>query len=265
MALREAGWPITGWGPRRETLDLAIELGAIDQAAATPEEAIREAELVIAAGPIRTIPDLFRSVAAAASPGTAVTDVASVKGQVMTWARELLPERVDFVGGHPMAGRELQGVGAASAGLLRGCTYCLVPTNERSRAVGLLLATTLGAKALIVDAQAHDSAVAATSHLPFVVATALVQTVAADLEGLAGNVAASGFRDVTRVAAGSPQMHADIGHFNQPALADWIDRFQQALDELKAQLTQPTLEDAFSVARDQRLAWAERKQMAAKP
>ena len=107
-------------------MQLALERGAIERIAPSAEQAAAEAELVILAGPIRSLPDLMRATAAGARPGTVVTDVASVKTQVMRWAAELLPSSVHFVGGHPMAGKEIQGVGAAEADLLRGCTYCVV-------------------------------------------------------------------------------------------------------------------------------------------
>ncbi|MDE3076348.1 MAG: prephenate dehydrogenase/arogenate dehydrogenase family protein [Chloroflexota bacterium] len=259
MALRAAGWPVTGWGPRPQTLQLALELGAIDRVASSPGAAVAQAELVIASGPIRTLPMLFRSVAAAAAPGTIVTDVASVKGEVMAWARDTLPPYLEFVGGHPMAGREQTGVRSASAELFRGCTYCLVPTSGRSLEAGETLAAAVGAQALVVEAEAHDLAVAATSHLPFVVSTALVGAVQGDLAGLAGTVGSSGFRDTTRIAAGSPEMHADICHYNQPAITQWIERFQRQLENLKAQLSQDSIQQTFSDAREARLAWAERK------
>ncbi|MHB8619739.1 MAG: prephenate dehydrogenase [Chloroflexota bacterium] len=262
LALRQAGWPVGGWGPNRRTLELAAGMGAIDRVASSAGAAVAQAELVVLAGPIRALPGLLRSVAAAASPGTVVTDVASVKEQVMRWAAELLPAHVDFVGGHPMAGKERQGIASAEAGLLRGRTYCLVPSVERpgpgsDRAldVGRALVEAVGAVPLVLEAAEHDRAVAATSHLPFVAAAALVRTVADELPGLAGAVAAGGFRDTTRVAAGSPEMHADICTFNRGALLACIERYQDALEAVKRMIGQPQIEAEFAAARRARLDW----------
>ncbi|MFI5267621.1 MAG: prephenate dehydrogenase [Chloroflexota bacterium] len=257
LRLREQGWRVTGWSPREQTLQLAVRRGAIDLAAATPEEAVEGAELIVVASTIRAIPSMFRAVASGAKNGAVVTDVASVKTQVLRWAAELLPRHVRFVGGHPMAGKELQGVAAADAKLFDGCTYCLVPAPGSREALPRLeeLVEAVGARSLVIAAEDHDRAVAAASHLPFVAATALVRAVAADLEDLAGAVASSGFRDTTRVAMASPTMHADICNFNAEALGGMIDRLQAELARLKAELRQPGIEQAFVEAAEVRQRW----------
>jgi len=257
LAVRAEGWHVAGWGPRDESLQLALRRGAVDRIAATPEEAVEDAELVVLAGPVRSMPDLLRATARGARPGTVVTDVASVKGQVMRWAAELLPPSLHFVGGHPMAGKEIQGVGAADANLLRGCTYCLVPGPKQGLAVVERLVSAIGARKLVVQAVDHDWAVAAASHLPFVLATALVQAVGDDLQDLAGAVAAGGFSDTSRVAQASPAMHADICNYNAPAVADMITRFESALANLKARLTQPDIETDFAQAAQARQRWSQ--------
>jgi prephenate dehydrogenase len=207
---------------------------------------------VVVAGPIRAIPELFRAIAQAAPDGCIVTDVASVKAQVLRWAEELLPERLRFVGGHPMAGKELQGVAAADATLLRGATYCLAPRDADAVPAVKAMVETLQARPLMVDADAHDQAVAAASHLPFIAATALVRAVAGELGALAGRVASTGFRDTTRVALASPEMHADICNFNAEPIGALIDRLIAELGELKSKLRQPDIEQAFIAAADLR-------------
>jgi len=257
LRLRERGWRVTGWSPREQTLELAARRGAIDDAAASPEAAVEGAELIVVASTIRAIPAMFRAVAAAAKPGAVVTDVASVKTQVLRWAGELLPDHVQFVGGHPMAGKELQGVGAADANLFEGCTYCLVPGSREALPRLEELVEALGARSLTIAAEDHDRAVAAASHLPFLTATALVRAVAADLEDLAGAVASSGFRDTTRLAIASPTMHADICNFNADALSGMIDRLQVELERLQGELRNPGIERAFVEAAEVRQRWAE--------
>jgi prephenate dehydrogenase len=199
---------------------------------------------------------MFGSVARAARLGATVTDVASVKSQVMAWAAELLPDHVRFVGGHPMAGKELQGVGAADATLLEDCIYCLTPASQDALPVVEDMVGQLGARPLIISPEDHDRAVAAASHLPFVVSAALVRAVAADLADLAGVVASSGFRDTTRIAMASPTMHADICNFNAAALTTMIDRLQAELDGLKGQLRDSAIERTFADAADVRRRWA---------
>jgi len=252
LGLREKDWPVTGWSPSPETRDLALDRGAVDRAASTAEEAVKRVQFIVLAGPIRALPDLFRVVAEAAADGAIVTDVASVKSQVMRWAGELLPHRLHFVGGHPMAGKELQGVAAAEAALLRGCTYCLVPASEDGLSAVKEMVAALEAQTLVLTAEDHDRAVAAASHLPFIAATALVRAVATDLPGLAGSVASSGFRDTTRVAMASPAMHADVCNFNAPAIDLLIDRLIEELTYLKAHLHDPAIEAAFQQAAELR-------------
>lgn len=255
LRLRECGWRVTGWSPSPATLELAVHRGAIDVAAGSPEEAVAAAELIVVASTIRAVPAMFQAVAKGARHGAIVTDVASVKAQVLRWADELLPRRLKFVGGHPMAGKELQGVAAADARLLEDCTYCLVPRDPAALPRVEEMVEALGARPLAIAAEDHDRAVAAASHLPFVASAALVRAVAPDLDDLAGAVAASGFRDSTRLAIASPTMHADICNFNAEAVGDMIDRLQAELTRLKAELADPAIERAFVEASEVRQRW----------
>ena len=249
---------------------LALDLGAIDQPAESIATAVAEAELVVLAGPIRAMPELLRATGLAAPADCVITDVASVKAQVMRWAEQELPSGAHFLGGHPMAGSDRQGMAAASVDLFAGCTYCLVPTSAHALAVGQQLVAAVGARPRVLAAPEHDAAVAAVSHLPFVVAAALMEAVGSELSGLAGELAAGGFRDTTRVAAGSVEMHADICQYNAPALLERIDHFEAALSRLKAQLSavpqearergehqpaQRQLDGLFQAARAARLEW----------
>jgi prephenate dehydrogenase len=186
---------------------------AIDREARNLGEALRDANLVVVAVPVQAVRDVFRSIAPLLGPGTVVTDMASTKAEVLAWARELLPGTTDFVGGHPMAGREKSGPAAATADLFQNAIYCLTPTpTVRPQALELVEGMVLqaGAKVYFIDPHEHDAYVAGVSHLPFMLATALVESLSRspswrEMMPLAAN----GFRDMTRLAAGDVVMHRD--------------------------------------------------------
>lgn len=234
--LRQQGWYVTGWDPASEASDEAIRMGAIDEVAARDDETITTSDVVFLAGPVAAIVEgltRFRTDAL-------VTDVAGVKGPVVEAARHL-PR---FVGGHPMAGRESSGPGAASAAMFQGATWIL--TTDRASVDDLValekVVEDLGAVPVRMSAAEHDAAVAAVSHVPQVLASALVNLVARD--GVALSVAAGGFRDLTRIALSEPAWWTDILTGNRAEvsrlvrslsreLAEWADRIedtdQQAL------------------------------------
>jgi prephenate dehydrogenase len=236
LGLKRAGLKdieIVGTSYTRRTLEKARKAGAIDVEARAPAEAARGARLVIVASPIATIPEIFQEIAPVLEPGTVVTDVASTSGQVMRWAREYLPDHAQFVGGHPMAGKETQGFDAADPDLFVGKSWVVTPAVDSvdaavSTVVGL--ARTLGARPVFMDAEEHDSYVAAISHLPLVLAEALF-SVARDSAAWPelAQLASSGFRDTTRLASGSPEMAHDIMTTNRENIVHWIDRIQDEL------------------------------------
>ena len=242
LALRQAHLTehIAGYDIDPETTRHARERGAITQDCATVEEAVQGAELVILATPIRELPALLAQIAPTLKPGALVTDTASTKRQVVQWARAALPAHVVFVGGHPMAGSERSGIEAAEAALFTGCTYCLTPTSETPReAVDRLseLVTGLAAHALVLDAQEHDRLVAGISHLPFVLSAAMVHILgqAREWPQMAALVA-GGYRDMSRLVAGSPLMHEDICRTNTGAIVHWLDRLIMHLAEIRSLL-----------------------------
>ncbi|HEX6482827.1 MAG TPA: prephenate dehydrogenase/arogenate dehydrogenase family protein [Ktedonobacteraceae bacterium] len=258
LALRQAHLAehIAGYDVDPETTRQARERGAITQGYATAEEAIQQADLVIVATPIRAIPVLLAQIAPALKPGTLVTDTASTKQQVVQWATDVLPEHAVFVGGHPMAGRERSGIEAAERGLFAGCTYCLTPTKDTpSDAVTCLsdLITGLAAHPLIVEAQEHDRLVAGISHLPFVVSAALVRMLGQEERWpKMATLVAGGYRDMSRLAAGSPTMHRDMCGTNKEAIVHWLDRLVMQLAELRSLIVtgDDTLEHYFAQAKD---------------
>ncbi|GEM_PF-34062 len=231
MAIRAArlrGVEVVGYDRDGAVVSKAKRLGAIDREARDLARAVSGASLVVIATPILAIREVLREAAPHLSPGAVVTDTGSTKAAVMAWARELLPEGVHFVGGHPMAGKEAQGIDNAQADLFRERAYCLCPdpqADEGAVRTVLGLVHLVGATPLFIDPQEHDQYVAAVSHLPLVVATALFTLV----RGSSGwsemaPLAASGFRDTTRLASGDPEMAHDICLTNQEAILHWLDR-----------------------------------------
>lgn len=170
------------------------------------------------------------------APGTVVTDVGSTKQAVERWARETLPAGVHFVGGHPMAGKETAGIAHADGSLFRGRTWIVVPpedADEAAVAAVTRLAQDAGARTRRMTAAAHDAAVAAVSHLPFVVAAALADAViAGDGFGEIASVAAGYLRDPTRPASGDPVMHRDICVTNRDNVLAQVERFTASLAAL---------------------------------
>jgi prephenate dehydrogenase len=242
--------------------DFVRSLGAVDRSYSTLEQAVEEASLVVLAVPVMAIQGLFRRLAETITAETIVTDTASTKGMVMAWAAETLsPAGISFVGGHPMAGATAGPEGADEA-LFDGCTYCLTPAPDASpMAVELThaFARALGARPIFIDPAEHDSYVAAVSHLPFLMAAALMNLVAKspgwqDLQMLA----ATGFRDTSRLASGDATMYRDVCLTNREALIHWIDRYQAELDELRSLIEAgqaDALHSAFARARAAREEW----------
>ncbi|HKJ87048.1 MAG TPA: prephenate dehydrogenase/arogenate dehydrogenase family protein, partial [Gammaproteobacteria bacterium] len=205
-ALRRSGavGEVVGVDASREALARAGQRGLIDRGVADPAEAVRGAELVVTAVPVGS----FGAVLAAAAPGleegALVTDVGSVKAPLLAEARALLPEGAVFVGGHPLACTEDSGVEAAQSGLFAGALCILTPEPstpawavERVTALWHLV----GSEVVTMGPQEHDRVLAATSHLPHMLAFSLIRTFGdlEDSEDL-GRFAAGGFRDLTRIA-----------------------------------------------------------------
>jgi len=226
---------VVGSDRDRDAVAGARKAGAVDRIEVDDRDAVRGAGLVVVATPVRAIRAVFESIAPALAEGAVVTDTGSTKADVANWAKELLPAHASFVGGHPMAGKETAGIGAAEAGLLREKVYCLAPSlqaDDRAIRTVVGLVQALGATPWFIDAEEHDRYVAAISHLPIVTSAALFSMVRGskawnDLAPLAS----SGFRDATRLASGDPRMAADIFATNRDSVIHWLDRF---VDELRA-------------------------------
>lgn len=209
----------------------AKRMGAVDDTEWSLAAAVSDADIVIVATPVGTMQDVFANIGEHLKAGTIVTDTGSTKADVMEWAKAL-PATVQFVGGHPMAGKS-ESLEAADADLFRGATWVVCPAVNASEAsirnvLGIIAAT--NAEAFFVDPVEHDSYVAGISHLPFVVAASLVDTLTQDKSWRdMRSLASSGFRDTTRLALGNPRMHRDILMTNRDAVVRWIDQLQANL------------------------------------
>jgi len=262
-ALRSTAGPqqhtIVAWTPRGEGPRAGLASGTIDAAAVDLATAVRGADLVVLAAPPVATLDLLDGLAGLA-PGilpddAVITDVASTKGAIVDRATTL---GLRFVGGHPMAGREVSGFGAASPDLFVGRPWVVVATaHARPADVSAVedLARACSAIPVRMDAATHDALTAAISHAPLVVAAALVEAVAGppgaarpdDWDG-ARRLAATGWRDATRLARGDPAMGAGILATNAPAVAARLRVLAERLDAWIGELESPGGPDPHRLA-----------------
>ncbi|HJX69885.1 MAG TPA: prephenate dehydrogenase/arogenate dehydrogenase family protein [Dehalococcoidia bacterium] len=257
----ESGWEIVGYARRPEAASTALNSGVVDRIETSLAETVKEADLIILATPVLTIKKILSQIAGNLRPNCVVTDTASTKVQVMKWAEEILPPKVSFIGGHPMAGRETYGIKAAKADLFRGCIYCLIPSEKASpQAIDKVtsMVKRLGARPVLIDAQEHDELVAGISHLPMLLSAALVSATAQDDSWhKMSELAASGYRDLTRLASGNPEVNAHICLSNQKAILRWIDKFSRELERYRQLVAKgdKRLEQALIEANQARQAW----------
>lgn len=242
LCARGLATEVVGLGSRPENLRLALELGAINRIAVTPATGVTGADLVIIATPVSAVIPALDNVLPYLSRGAVVTDVGSVKAEIVRRAENMLPPGVSFVGGHPMAGSEQAGVRGADPYLFENAFYLVTPTPktpvEALKAVRKLAAG-VGAKVIEIEPERHDQAVAAVSHFPHLLAVTLVNMVAKmDESDEILPLAAGGFRDTTRIAAGSPVMWRDIFMSNREQALKMIRRFRTELDTFQKTLEQ---------------------------
>jgi prephenate dehydrogenase len=256
-----------GVARRQEIADRALADGLAD-AAGTGAALLARADVVVLCTPVDAMPGWLEAIRETA-PGPVVTDAASTKAWIAARAAEIVgPGR--FVGGHPIAGRETSGYDAAVPGLFRGAAWVLTPARDADAVLVAPWAAALraiGARVVVMDPAAHDAALALVSHVPFALSAALMRAAAAHPtwpEGAA--IAATGFRDMTRIAGGDPAMYAAISATNAAAMLEVLDHVERQLRELRAVLEAPATAQAwYAVARDARAAWYERRASAGWP
>jgi prephenate dehydrogenase len=229
---------ITGAGRTRETLEQALRLGVIDAVEQGMQRAVEHADLVVLASPVGAFETIVREIGPFLKPGAIVTDVGSVKGALITIVESGIPSSVHFVPGHPIAGREKSGVAEATDALFRDRRCILTPTprtDPEALAAVRSLWEAAGAEVSLMDPDLHDRVFAAVSHLPHVAAFGMMTAVAGLNTGSDDYLrfSGAGFRDFTRIAASSPEMWRDICLMNRHHLAEMIDRYLHALNQLK--------------------------------
>ncbi|MEE8388202.1 MAG: prephenate dehydrogenase/arogenate dehydrogenase family protein [Acidiferrobacterales bacterium] len=239
-ALRHSGFvdEIVGYGRNLENLKLAVDLGVVDHAEARIEAAVRDADVVLIAAPVGAMAEVFSQLAGKMSREAVITDVGSVKTSVILAARETLSQEefARFVPGHPIAGTEQSGVAASREDLFQDHQIILTPEPDTRRdavdTVRVMWAAA-GGVVHILDAEKHDAVLAASSHVPHVLAYALVDMVVRrDDHHDIFDFAAGGFRDFTRIAGSDPAMWRDICVANSEPLMALLENFRQDLGDI---------------------------------
>ena len=238
-ALRDAGHvrEVIGYGRGLANLQRAVELGVADRIETSLSAAVRDADMVVLATPVGSMADILDAIAPYLAKDAVVTDVGSVKGTIATAARAALGAKLtDFVPGHPIAGTERTGVEASFSSLFVGRRVVLTPLPEtRAEAVARVRAMwqAAGAEVVSMSVEHHDAVLAATSHLPHLLAYTLVDMLARlDDSREIFAYAAGGFRDFTRIASSDPVMWRDISLANREAIVNMLKQYQAEVNGL---------------------------------
>lgn len=265
LALKRAGQQgdILGVGRHPQAMQEALQLGVIDRALSAAEAA-READLILLAAPVGQFPGILQTITPYLKPEVVITDAGSTKGDVVAAARANLGRMLPrFVPAHPIAGAEKSGVAAAKAGLFDGKKVVLTPLPETAAdavAKSQAFWRACGANVSAMPVETHDQIFAAVSHLPHVLAFALVESMAsrANADQLF-SFAAGGFRDFSRIAGSSPEMWRDICLANRAAMLGELDAYAAQLALIRTLIATgdgQKLADVFEHARNARTAWA---------
>lgn len=271
LALRERcpGVRVVGVARRAETVEQAVAMGATHAATTNLAEGVAEADLVVLSTPVRTLIAQIPEVAQSMKPGAVLTDMGSTKAAVMR-AMAQLPGHVQPVGGHPMCGKEVAGLDAAEANLYVNATWPITPlerTDPAATASVKDMVTAVGGRPIMLEPDRHDRLVAAISHLPYLLAVALVEVAdeVSHEDDMVWWLAASGFRDTSRVAASDLSMMLDILATNRRYVAAMAARFHRRLGQLittleageEAETT--LLRPRLAEAREKRIEWGFKK------
>lgn len=238
MALRKRGLAgrVVGIGRNSQRLQRGADLGAVDSWTTDLQAGVRDADLVYVSTPVGMEVEFIRQVVPHAKPGCVITDAGSTKSEVCRGADALMREGVRFVGGHPMAGSEAAGVESAKPDLFVNAAYVLTPTERTDPdALALVhsLAEGIGSRIIVMDPESHDRCAAVISHLPHLIAAALVSLAKeqSSRDPQVGDLIAGSFRDMTRVAGSPPVIWRDICMTNVGAIREAAEVFQRLLDE----------------------------------
>ncbi len=245
---------ITGYGRRENNLRRAKEMKIIDSLELDAANACIDSDLILFSMPVGSFTETAKMMKGSLKDGAIVTDVGSVKGELVKKMEGLMPGGVSFVGGHPIAGSDRTGIDTATADLFIGAKCILTPTEKTDKtALNKIteLWNALGAVTSILSPDKHDRVYAAVSHLPHIIAYAIVNTVA-DIDSSYLKFAGQGFKDTTRIASSSPELWRDICLMNRENLLEFIEIFKKNLDGLGRYLQESdsdALEKEFNKAK----------------
>jgi len=257
---------VRGVARRTATVLEAFFAEAVDLATNDPHTGVLGADIVILATPVRTIVSMLEEIAPYLQPGTVVMDMGSTKAEICD-AMATLPPGVQPIGGHPMCGKETAGFESAETGLYLNAPWVLTPlprTSEQAIALATELAVAVGARPYRLTPARHDRLVASISHLPFLLASALVHAVGevGSEDEMVWQLAAGGFRDTSRVAASDTRMFMDILMTNRHAVLEQLDRFTgqvAALRDLLGDGDEAALQAKLAISQEKRASWKQRK------
>ena len=236
LALRDSCRSLLAYDPDPDTISLALHNKIVDHASSIPTEIFPQADVIILAAPLKAILDLIQDLPNLHPGSPIVFDIGSSKVEIVH-ALDGLPARFDPFGGHPMCGKETNGAGEAEPDLYRGCTFILCPlsrTSDAALAFGQEMVEAIGATPLVLDGERQDRLAATLSHLPYLLACALVQTadVTTSDDPAAWEIVAGGFRDTSRVAGSDVHMMLDILATNRTAVLRSAKAFRNGFDRL---------------------------------
>lgn len=266
LTRRELCREVRGVARRTQTVLDAFFAHAVDLATNDLHTGVIGADIVVLATPVRTIVSMLQEMGPFLQPGTLVMDMGSTKAEICA-ALDLLPAGVQPIGGHPMCGKETAGFEAAEAGLYLNAPWVLTPLPRTTQATITLaaeLAQAVGARPVVLEPARHDRLVATISHLPFLLASALVHAVAqvGSDDEMVWQLAAGGFRDTSRVAASDTHMFMDILMTNRAAVLEQLDSFAGQVHELRALLAdadERSLKEKLAVSQRARAGWKKNK------
>jgi prephenate dehydrogenase len=271
LALKHAGkvGRIIGVGRSRENLEIALQLGAIDEIQPDLLQATRDADVIVLATPVTTIAHLLECIAPELNDTKIVTDVGSVKSGVIDAARNALEQNFSrFVPGHPVAGKEKSGITAATGELFENHKVILTPTAETDSGACQVIEkmwAIVGADVKRMDSGDHDRVLSITSHLPHVLSYVMMDFLSTSPERKSCyEMAAGGFYDFTRTASSDPEMWRDISIMNGPRLLEHIEKYQEQLTYVARLIEsgdEKALEDLFASAKQARSLVTEKRKI----
>jgi len=237
LSLKKHGFKgsIIGIGRKIENLIKAKESEIIDKYTTIASEGVKDADLILLSAPVGQFVKIIMDIRENIKRGTIITDVGSVKAEVIKKLEPLMPEGVSFIGGHPIAGRECSGVECASADILKNARCIITPTPNTDRDILekiINLWKTIGANPVLMSPDEHDSIFAAVSHLPHVLAYILINTIM-DFKGNIIQNGGRGLRDMTRIALSSPEMWRDICAYNKENILESLNQFLSSVMRIK--------------------------------